>query len=135
MNSTAIFEHSKLSSAQFSVLLLHKPQIRLREQAPDLELPRIRMGFLEVIHLHRDGQLALAGRLGPPAFVRQARKVLVVKPREDGIHGRPGHLQYPTAADLIPPLIVQPGHSRDGRGRTTAPAAPVGRRGSPARSP
>jgi hypothetical protein len=35
---------------------------------------------------------------------------------EDGIHGRPGHLQHPTDADLIPPLIVQLDHGQPGLG-------------------
>ena len=55
--------------------------------------------------------------------------MLVFKPREDGINGRPGHPQHPADADLLPPLIVeldddQPGLGTVGVGVVVPPLRP-----------
>jgi hypothetical protein len=82
--------------------------IRPGQQAPDPELPGIRMGLLEVIDLYHERQPDLAGRgLGRPALVDQAGAGLGLKPVNPGIDRRPRDVQNPTDTDLIPAPIIE----------------------------
>ena len=82
--------------------------IRPGQQAPDPELPRIRMGLLQVIDLHHQGQPHLAdGGFGRAAAVHQPGEVLRLEALDPRIDRGPRHVQEATDTDLIPPAIIE----------------------------
>jgi insertion element IS1 protein InsB len=75
--------------------------LRVAEETPDAELPRIRMALLEVLDLQHEGQPDFpGGSLGGKALVHQPREVLRFKAVNPPIDGRAGDVDHHTGKVL-----------------------------------
>src|SRR4030095_312657 len=82
--------------------------LRVAAQAPEANLPRIRMALLPVIDCQHEGQPDLPGRrFRRPAVVDQPRKMLGFEAGNPEMDRGGGDGQEATEAALIPALIVE----------------------------
>jgi hypothetical protein len=88
--------------------------VRLRQEAPDPKLSRVRMGLLQVIDLHHQGQPDLARPFGTPWLVHQPGKVLRFEAPDPGVDRRARDPQEAADAQLFPAVIVEFDHFQAG---------------------